>query len=379
MVLHTRLLAVGLLAGCFPNTRAALDSVQGSDSANAAALSAPSVHITPTAPTDVDTLTCAAEASSDDHDGDALTYSYAWSSDAGGSGTGPTLNADLTTAGESWTCSVTASDGARTSEPGTASVEIGDSFIDYATAQGGTMVAVSAGSFDMGSATGEPHEGPVHTVVLTHRFWIGQTEITQAQYLAGTGTNPSYFSRCGDACPVEKVSWPMAAMYANALSAAEGVEPCYSVDGAALLASFSGDPYACEGYRMPTEAEWEYAARAGESFPYAGSATVAEVAWTYENSSSSTHAAAGKSANAWGLYDLSGNVWEWTGDWDAAYASDVVEDPAGSAAGSLRVLRGGSWGGVASFARVTARNPYDPSATQSTFGFRLARTAPPAP
>jgi formylglycine-generating enzyme required for sulfatase activity len=246
-------------------------------------------------------------------------------------------------------------------------------FDDYTTADGYAMVAISGGSFEMGSA----EDGPIHTVTLTHAFWIGQTEVTQAQYVAATGTNPSHFSTCGDTCPVEGISWQTAAIYANALTVEDGLEPCYTATGTDLSASLGSDPYRCDGYRLPTEAEWEYAARGDESYPYSGSDAANEVAWTNENSGGTTHTVAGKGANGFGLYDMSGNVWEWTGDWYGSYASEDVVNPAGEAISSFRVLRGGDWFFATPFANVANRNYYDPGyASDYTFGLRLVRTAP---
>ncbi len=397
--MHRNLLALALLPmlACFPNTRAQEDSVTPSDTDSAAdsdtdsdtdadsdadsnkdsdpdsapnaAPSAPTVHITPTAPTDAETLTCVIDTDSVDPDGDAVTYRYAWSSDSGGARVGATLGADYTTTGAVWTCSVTPSDGTLSGPAGTASVTIGTSFIDYTTAYGGTMVAITAGTFSMGYGDGY---GPVHTVTLTRDFWIGQTEVTQEQYRAATGSNPSRYSSCGGTCPVETVSWFEAAMYANALSAAEGLEQCYTSTGSELAASLGGDPYACEGYRLPTEAEWEYAARGGEAYTYSGSDIVSDVAWY---NSSSTHPVAGKAPNAFGLYDMSGNVWEWTEDWwYDYYTSGAAADPVGPSSGESRVRRGGGAFETAYYSTVYIRTSNAPEFQYYAIGIRLTRT-----
>jgi formylglycine-generating enzyme required for sulfatase activity len=393
--MHRNLLPLAFLPmlACYPDTREHEDSVAPADNDTDTdsdtdsdsdadtdtnpntAPTAPTVHITPTAPTDLDALTCVIDTDSVDPEGDALTYSYAWSSDAGGTSAGEPLPADLTTTGETWTCSVTASDGSLSSPAGTASVVISASFLDYTTSHGGTMLAIPAGTFVMGSASGEAHEGPPHTVTLTHDFWIGQNEVTQAQYIAGMSTNPSNFLRCGDNCPVEQVSWKMAAMYANALSTAEGLESCYTPTGSDLEPSMSGDPYACEGYRLPTEAEWEYAARATDSYEYAGSNTATEVAWYVANSEAKTHEVASKNPNAWATYDMSGNVWEWTNDWYGAYSAESTVNPTGVAESDVRVVRGGALGNEEATTRVSYRSTGGPDRASSDFGFRLARSS----
>jgi formylglycine-generating enzyme required for sulfatase activity len=127
---------------------------------------------------------------------------------------------------------------------------------------------------------------------------------------------------------------------------------------------------------LPTEAEWEYAARGGESYTYSGSETAGDVAWTYENSGFTTHPVAGKAANALGLYDMSGNVWEWTNDWYDAYASGAAVDPVGAASGPLRVYRGGSWGNTADYARAARRSGDVPDNRDDYLGLRLSRTNP---
>jgi formylglycine-generating enzyme required for sulfatase activity len=341
---------------------------------------APVVEVTPADAVEGDDLTCTVTTASTDADGDSMTYAFAWDVDgvdyasAADSAYSSVVDGADVGDGEEWTCEVTASDGTGTGSAGSDSVTANGGFTDYTTTYGSTMVAITAGSFSMGSTTGDADEAPVHTVTLTHDFWIGQTEVTQAEYRAGMGTSPSYFSSCGTTCPVEQVSWTMAAVYANALSTAEGLSLCYTATGSGLATALGGDPYACEGYRLPTEAEWEYAAKAGGSYTYSGSNTVGDVAWYSTNSSSKTHAVAGKSANTFGLYDMSGNVWEWTNDWYGAYSSGSAIDPVGASSGSIRVLRGGSWYVVASAVGVAERS--GSTSAVYDFGFRLVRSVP---
>jgi formylglycine-generating enzyme required for sulfatase activity len=164
------------------------------------------------------------------------------------------------------------------------------------------------------------------------------------------GTEPSHFK--GANLPVEKVSWDDAVAFCDKLSAVEGV--------------------AKGTYRLPTEAEWEYAARAGA--PGARYGDVGEVAWYDGNAGGQTHDVGTKKANAWGLHDMLGNVWEWTGDWYGSYADGVQVDPVGPGAGSDRVIRGGSWSFDAQYARAAYRNGGDPSSRYDSLGFRPTRS-----
>jgi len=343
---------------------------------------APVVEITPADAEHGDDLTCSVTTASYDADGDALTYSFDWDVDgvvyggAADGGTSSLVDGGDVGGEQVWTCEVVAGDGTSSGTAGSDRLTTASGFTDYTTTDGSTMVAITAGSFSMGSTTGDADEAPVHTVTLTHDFWIGETELTQAQYRAGMSTSPSYFSSCGTTCPVEQVSWTMAVLYANALSAAEGLDACYTATGSGLATALGGDPYACEGYRLPTEAEWEYAAKAGGSYTYSGSNTVGDVGWYSSNCSSTTHAVAGKTANAFGLYDMSGNVWEWTNDWYGAYSSGSAIDPVGASSGSYLVLRGGAWDAGAAYATVSRRGGDYPDASLYYLGFRLARTAP---
>lgn len=260
---------------------------------------------------------------------------------------------------------------------------VGDDDACYTTAWGSAMGEVPAGTFDMGAAEAGDDEQPVHTVTLTRGYWLGVTEVTQAQWALWTDasdTTPSAHRSC-DGCPVEQVSWTDAAQYCNALSVAEGLTPCYGDAGDGVADALAGDLYACEGYRLPTEAEWEYAARAGEATLYPGSDNADTVGWTDHNAASdTTHEAGTRQPNAWGFYDLAGNAWEWTNDWYDAdyYSASPASDPLGpeSAAESGKARRGGSLADPRTDARTTNRSSYVYTETSAVVGFRLARTVP---
>jgi formylglycine-generating enzyme required for sulfatase activity len=196
---------------------------------------------------------------------------------------------------------------------------------------------------------------------------MGKYEVTQKEYQAVMGTNPSSFN--GGTLPVERVSWYDAVNYCNALSKKEGLTPAYTVNGTNVT-WFRG----ANGYRLPTEAEWEYACRAGTTTPYSSGSSVDAAGWYGNNSGSVTQPVGQKQANAWGLYDMHGNVWEWCWDWYGNYSSGSQTDPTGAASGSFRVLRGGGWDGLASYLRSAFRDGHNPSSQFSNYGFRLVRS-----
>ncbi len=207
-------------------------------------------------------------------------------------------------------------------------------------------------------------------MTLTRDFWLKETEVTQGEWQALMGSNPSYFTACGPSCPVEQMSWFDAVDYVNALSRSEGLPECYG--GTGMSQTFAG--LSCRGYRLPTEAEWEYAARAGTTSDRYGALDA--IAWHAGNSGSTTHAVRGKQPNAWGLYDMLGNVWEWTHDWYGEYGTGAVTDPLGASPGSSRVtIRGGSWDLVPADCRAAFRFDSAPGSRNGNLGFRPARSA----
>ena len=213
------------------------------------------------------------------------------------------------------------------------------------------MVGVDGGVFKMGSESGNDNEKPIHEVKL-NSFSIGQTEVTQELWEAVMGSNPSNWK--GLKLPVETVSWNDCQTFITKLNALTGQQ-----------------------FRLPTEAEWEYAARGGsqsKGYTYSGSNSLDDVAWYSSNSGSKTHEVATKSPNELGIYDMSGNVFEWCQDWygRSYYSSSVINNPTGPTSGSYRVNRGGSWSLTATRCRCAFRDGYTPSISDNYLGFRLA-------
>ena len=217
------------------------------------------------------------------------------------------------------------------------------------------MIAVEGGTFQMGSpesdAEADDDEKPQHEVTLSN-YYIGETEVTQELWEAVMGSNPSKFK--GSKLPVEQVSWDYCQAFINKLNEKTG-----------------------KTFRLPTEAEWEYAARGGKKskgYTYSGSNTLDDVAWYSDNSGKTTHEVGTKQANELGIYDMSGNVWEWCQDWygETYYENSPSTDPLGPDSDSYRVLRGGSWWDDARDCRVANRGRNLPSYRYSLIGFRLA-------
>jgi formylglycine-generating enzyme required for sulfatase activity len=247
----------------------------------------------------------------------------------------------------------------------------------------------------MGSAIDEEghldREGPQHQVTIGAPFLMMTTEVTQAQWTAVFDNRPSRNTGRGEACaecPVEYVNWWEAIPYANALSRAANLPECYQPQGCdgTAGADLNCDEDAdvgfvgvdCQGYRLPTEAEWEYAARAGtETRFWSGDAEadLARVGWYSSNSAidgmRQTHPVGGLPANPWGLFDVHGNVYEWVYDWSGAHDAADQEDPLGAEGGTTRVLRGGSCFALAGHARSAFRIVNEPRVRTPNFGFRL--------
>jgi len=243
----------------------------------------------------------------------------------------------------------------------------------------GNMIFIEGGSYMMGSNEGYDDEKPVHKVKL-NSFYVGKCEVTQMEWVAVMGSNPSRWK--GDNLPVESVSWYDAIAYCNKLSITEGLSPCYSIGVNTIPADWSEGTididWSADGYRLPTEAEWEYAARGGnqsKGYQYSGSNDIGKVAWYLGNSGRKTLTVGTKQANELGIHDMSGNVWEWCWDWYGSgyYTHSPASDPTGPASGSSRVLRGGSWNHLAGRCRVADRHDDFPDSWFIFYGLRILR------
>jgi formylglycine-generating enzyme required for sulfatase activity len=221
------------------------------------------------------------------------------------------------------------------------------------------LVQIHAGTFTMGSAEGEANrsadEGPVMQVTLTEDFYLGATDVTQGQYESVTGANPSDFKNAGTNAPVEQVTFAEAMAFCQKLTERE---------------SAAGQLPVGYAFTLPTEAQWEYACRAGTTGAYAGD--IPAMSWFDTNSGGTTHPVGLKKPNAWVLYDMTGNVYQWCLDWYAKrYPGGSVTDPTGPAKGTVHVLRGGGWYYDKTYCRSAYRD-FDPGFRANFIGFRVA-------
>ncbi len=268
------------------------------------------------------------------------------------------------------------------------------------------FVLVSAGTFNMGSNSGQDNNKPVHEVTITKPFYMGKYEVTQAEYESVIGTNPSKYKgdenlpaagEVQENRPVETVSWYDILVYCNKRSLAEDLTPCYSINGSVNPSDWGEIPtetdatwnsvvcdFSAEGYRVPTEAEWEYAARAGDStvdkLTYSGTSDLdklGDYAWYGVTESVKTHEVGKKLPNAFGVYDMSGNAWEWCWNWfTGSYdtESEGGSNPTGVELGTTRVVRGGWAKNEGDYCAVSYRNGNKPFNSASSIGFRVVRS-----
>jgi len=209
-------------------------------------------------------------------------------------------------------------------------------------------------------------EGPQHQVTV-RAFYLARFPVTQAEYQEIMGKNPSHFA--GQDLPVEQTSWFDAVEYCNKRSEKEGLTPAYEINRNTVTWNREAD-----GYRLPTEAEWEYACRAGTQTPFYSGTSVNEAGWHIGNSGARTHPVGEKQANDWGLYDMHGNVLEWCWDWLGNYPSQANDNPSGPASGTGRVYRGGCWYFQANQIRSAYRFGNNPNMRSFIIGFRVARS-----
>jgi formylglycine-generating enzyme required for sulfatase activity len=331
-----------------------------------------------------------------DPDGDAVTYDVYFGTNSNPTTreatnrSGRTLNRSNLSYGTTYYWKVVAKDskGATTEGPEwrftTQSAPTASSYTPSSIVP--SMVLVEKGSFTMGDEFGDLWDSsrPTHKVTLTYDFYIGKYEVTFDEYDAfcnATGRSKAHDRGWGRGSrPVINVSWWDAIAYCNWLSEKEKLPKAYDNNGNLLDKDgrVTTDPSKVVGYRFPTEAEWEYAARGGnksKGYKYSGSDNIDEVAWYWDNSGLRTQEVGKKAPNELGIYDMSGNVWEWCSDWYGSYSSSAQTNPYNNS-GSDRVFRGGSWGSSATYVRVAFRDGSSPTNSLGNLGFRIARTVP---
>ena len=246
------------------------------------------------------------------------------------------------------------------------------------------LKTIPAGTFQMGclhdQGTCRRDEKPAHTVRITESFRMMESEVTQGLYKTVLGRNPSHFQKCGFDCPVDNISWMNTIQFANVLGEKMGLEPCYQLSKNQTV-SWNQN---CLGWRLPTEAEWEYAARGGQSHRYAGSDELHRVAWYGYNDpndsertikTQTTKPVCQKERNGFGLCDMTGNVWEWVFDNKRKYTATSQTNPVHfDPTSHPRILRGGSWLGKALDAQISRREAHPPTYSSVNLGFRLVRS-----